>query len=263
MKVLVCFKIVKDMDYVIDRDWEIANSSEFELSYVKDVISCFDESALENALRLKDSARLENVQCDITALTIGDGNYDNFVKNLFAVGISEVVQVKGCGELDFQPELVSEIIAKTAVNKFDLILLGNEDSTSNCGITGFHLANKLNVPYILSANEITYNNGELKLTKIIDDGLMFGKITGDCVVSFSNSNNPYLRFSTLRDRLKVSLKTAQVVEFSDLNLSNKENDLKLVSLKRENKDLNCKMLVGNLQENVQFIMDNILNEVVK
>ena len=263
MKILVCFKIVKDMDYVLDSDWKNYNASDIDLSYVKDIISCFDEGALENSLRFKDSMIASGKECEVTALTIGDGYFDNFFKNLFALGVKDIIQVKGCGSMDFNSKMISEIIHFASDLHYNIIALGNEDSTSNTGMTGFYLADKLKYPYISNVNELSYQDDGVALTKNIDGGLMYGKITGDCVLSFSNSNNPYLRFSTLRDRLKVSSKTATTVDVNDLAIDLVANELKLQSLTREESEIECNMLSMSVEDNVQYVVDSIISGVVK
>ena len=263
MKILVCFKIVKDMDYVLESDWKNANSGELDLSYVKDLISCFDEGALENCLRLKDSMIACGNDCEVTAVTIGDGNFDNFFKNLFALGLKDIIQVKGCGTLDFNSELVSEIINSASDEKYNMIVLGNEDSTTNSGTTGFFVAKKHKLPYILNVNGLSFEDNEIKLSKNIDGGLMFGKIKGDCVLSFSNSSNPYLRFSTMRDRLKVSSKKPIVVDVNDLKIQMSDSKLQLKFLKRDVSYIECEKLDNSVEENVKFIVANIISGVAK
>lgn len=95
-KILVCFKIVPDLDDVMTDDWNACIEGNIDLSYAKKIYNCFDESALEMALRLGDTATGQGQDVDVTALTIGSGNIDNFLKNLYAVNVNKVIKIE-CG----------------------------------------------------------------------------------------------------------------------------------------------------------------------
>jgi electron transfer flavoprotein beta subunit len=56
MNVLVCFKIVPDLDQLSGSDWVIDGCSRVETRFVKRMINPYDESALELALKMADHA---------------------------------------------------------------------------------------------------------------------------------------------------------------------------------------------------------------
>ena len=91
MNILCCFKLVNDLDLVMETDWQAASVSGVDLSYSKRIINCYDEAGLETALRIKDCAERCGEDVFISAVTVGDGNYDAFFKNLFAVGIGRIL----------------------------------------------------------------------------------------------------------------------------------------------------------------------------
>ena len=72
MKIAVCFKIIADYDRLSPKDWVWDDHYLVDTSFVRRVFNCFDESALETALKL--AGQLEN-SCDnleLTALTMDD-----------------------------------------------------------------------------------------------------------------------------------------------------------------------------------------------
>lgn len=53
-RILVCFKIVNNFDDVLPGDWQDIGTGEVDTSYTKRMLNCFDESALEMALCLRE-----------------------------------------------------------------------------------------------------------------------------------------------------------------------------------------------------------------
>ena len=51
MNLLACFKIVPDMEAIDSTDWEVDDSLSVDLSYVRPIWNCFDESSLEMLLK--------------------------------------------------------------------------------------------------------------------------------------------------------------------------------------------------------------------
>ena len=54
MDIVVCVKTVPDYDMVPAKEWQAVEGGHPDISYVRDCFGCFDETALELALRLKE-----------------------------------------------------------------------------------------------------------------------------------------------------------------------------------------------------------------
>ena len=106
MKICVCFKIVPDLDQVLESDWRDISQG-LDTSYVKKMINCFDETALEMALRLKETAADTGAAC--TAVTVG-GGLASLMKGLYAVGYDRVVNIP-LERREFCPETVAALLA--------------------------------------------------------------------------------------------------------------------------------------------------------
>ncbi|MDR2046558.1 MAG: hypothetical protein LBP79_01405 [Clostridiales bacterium] len=97
-KIAVCFKVVPDFVQALAEDWE--NFSEnTDLAYVKRVINCFDESALEIALRIKDGGGKIGAPVFCIALTAADALKTSFSRTLFAAGFDRVEVLTDGAEL--------------------------------------------------------------------------------------------------------------------------------------------------------------------
>jgi electron transfer flavoprotein alpha/beta subunit len=93
LKIVVCFKVTPDFEQVLPSDFE--NFSPYiDLNYVRRVISCFDEAALELALRIKDGRAAKNLPTECVALTYADALQSTFSRTLFAAGFDEIELIK-------------------------------------------------------------------------------------------------------------------------------------------------------------------------
>ncbi|MDR2404019.1 MAG: hypothetical protein LBD78_08325 [Spirochaetaceae bacterium] len=91
MKIAVCFKAVPDFDQVVDADWDNFSLSA-GLGYVKRIFGCFDESALETALRLRSAWEDSGETTECTAITAAPLPL-SLCKTLFAAGFERVLDL--------------------------------------------------------------------------------------------------------------------------------------------------------------------------
>ncbi|MDR3146591.1 MAG: hypothetical protein LBU21_09960 [Treponema sp.] len=105
MKIAVCFKAVPDFDQVVDADWD-AFSLAADWTYVRRIFGCFDESALETALRLRSAWEAAGETTECTAVTAAPLP-SPLCKTLFAAGFDRVADlsalVLGGGSLPLAP----------------------------------------------------------------------------------------------------------------------------------------------------------------
>ena len=70
MKILVCFKVVPEPDRILPEDFQPFRR-DMDLSYAGLDFSCFDSSALETALELKQQILEQGTEVSCSALTLG------------------------------------------------------------------------------------------------------------------------------------------------------------------------------------------------
>ena len=117
MKILVALKQVPDTESKI----KIAQDGK-SLDFVdtKWITSPYDEYALEEALRIKES-----IGAEITAVSIGDVKSKSVLQSALALGVQNAVLLNSGQDCD--PIAVANILADFAKdNNFDLIFLGNK-----------------------------------------------------------------------------------------------------------------------------------------
>ena len=249
MNILCCFKLVNDLDLVMEKDWLSASTSAVDLSYVKRIINCFDEAGLETALRIKDDAEKQGEKVFITAITVGDGNYEAFFKNLFAVGIDRIIQVKETGFPPFDPNKISSLLCEVAKRcEYDAVITGMQSADGSNGLTPYLLAKKLEIPCIGNVTELQYTkNGALRASSDTGRGLRRATVSSCALYAIGNSVNPYLRMATLKRKLAVSQMTAEIIEPSEPSETS-NRDTVLCDLSHEKKTRHCVFITGETCE---------------
>lgn len=244
MNILCCFKIVNDLDLIMEKDWMTASASAVDLSYAKKIINCYDEAGLETAIRIKEHAQSFGEDVFITAITVGDGNFDAFFKNLFAVGIDRILQVKVSDNMSFTPDKVSSILCEAAkFCRYDAVITGISSADGSNGLTPYLLAKKLGIPCIGNVTEIQYTGGVLRAFCDTGRGLRRATVNVPALYAIGNSVNPYLRMATLKQKLAVSKLSAEVIELP-VHLEHDNQDAVLFSLKYEKSERHCVFIRG-------------------
>ncbi len=214
MNILCCFKISPDYDKVVSADWCAAKPPAPDTSYVPKELGCYDEAALEMALRLKDEAERAGVSVTVTAVTVGEGQCDHFARGLFALGVGRVVQLRLPQALDFQPGTVSEAIAEAFSDlRFDAVFCGAQSSEGG-GMTPYLLAKKFEMPCLPNVTELHYHQNGLRVTRETFNGESEVTVTAPAVYAVFNSRHPFLRMATVKKRLAVADMGAEIMEFS-------------------------------------------------
>jgi electron transfer flavoprotein beta subunit len=220
MKIVVCFKAVPEFDQVVEDDWNNFSLAT-DLSYVKRVFGCFDESALEMALRLRATGEEYGEKTECTALTtallpapLG--------KTLFAAGFDRVVDLSGAypTELsaacrEFQPRHTAAVLEHYLSSAgSDLILAGRQVGYADTGTVPFLLAEALGMPVVTGIEEIALCDGGIEIKRISDTARERLRVRLPLMAVIGNSPVSALRAVTLSARIAASKRSAEVPTLS-------------------------------------------------
>jgi len=239
MRILVCFKIVRDLDTVLEADWKNVGNGSFEIDYTKKMLNCFDESALETALCVAETL---GEGAEAHALTVTDQNVEQFLKNLYAIGYTNVTQIKCGAELGFRPRTVASLIASFAKAKggFDAIFMGYQSSVGDHSVTPFVTAELLGIPCVNMVTDVEAAGGGLTVSSIVDSGIRKARVLGPAVFAFTNARHTYLRVATLREKMAAK---SREIETTDMTVPDiRENSVS--GFIRENSSRAGRMLEG-------------------
>ena len=162
-------------DKVLEQDWEVFEPN-IDISYAGMEFNCFDQSALELGLRIKESAVVQGQQVSCTALTVGAFLQDSMAQNLYSIGFDEVVNIENA-----QPEFACEDIAGTiseyAKNgQFDLILTGITAGMAETGLVPFLVAEELSYPIVPDIETASFEHNNILAMCHRPDGLWQKKL---------------------------------------------------------------------------------------
>lgn len=149
MDILICFKIVPDLDQVPEADWAAgADSGVFDFRGYKTILDPLAEGALELALRFKDSAPADRpVTLDaVTALPPGEIKpAERMLRTLTALGYDHSAMITDAPITPFTPDVTAKVLAAYIQSRPspNLILLGACSSDGGTGMTGPLLASEL------------------------------------------------------------------------------------------------------------------------
>jgi electron transfer flavoprotein beta subunit len=153
MKILVALKQVPDTETKIK---VAGDGKSLDGGDVKWITSPYDEYALEEGLRLKESAGAE-----VTAVSVGGEKAKDILRNALALGADTAVLLKSTETGD--PLAIARILAAYAEGKgFDLIFLGNKGFGGDNASVGPMLAELLGVAQANVVTKLEVADGRFK-----------------------------------------------------------------------------------------------------
>jgi len=229
LRILVSFKVTPDFEALREAEWLAGAADDaaggaargVETRYVRRVLNCFDESALELALRLSDALAGRGVTVDLGALSVGGREAEPYLTKLLALGYERAARVEPEAALDFAPAVTASIIAGYAsqMDHCDLLLLGCRSGPGDSGAVPFLIAEELGWPCLTQVLEVEpLADDRVRVACMVDDGLLRVTLRLPCVLAVGNAVVSQLRVPTLTDRLARRDKRIDVVSGADLGV---------------------------------------------
>lgn len=207
MRLLNLFKISPDLELMPAEAWMPDEDMNVDVSYLRTVWNCFDESALAIALNLRDDAP-EDIS--LTAFTIGSAASEIYMRTLYALGFETCARMDpGARDLRFDPVWTARMICAYAgrCGGFDALIFGQQSAEGNNSMTPLICAELLNVPCITQVMDI-HRQGEnaLQVTYAGDQGVVTRTVKTPCVLAVGNSEISCLRVPTLKNKMTLGKK---------------------------------------------------------
>ena len=202
MKILVPVKRVVDYNVKIRVK---ADGSGVETANVKMSMNPFDEIAVEEAVRLKETGTAS----EVVAVSIGPAAAQETLRTALAMGADRAILVQTDAET--QPLAVAKLL-KALVDKEAprIVLLGKQAIDDDCNQTGQMLAALLGWAQGTFASKLVPGDGTLTVTREIDGGLETLELTLPAVVTTDlRLNEP--RYASLPNIMKAKKKPLDTV----------------------------------------------------
>ena len=245
MKILVPVKRVVDYNVKVRAK---SDESGPDLSNAKMAINPFCEIAIEEAVRLKESGKAE----EVIAVSVGDSASQEQLRTCLALGADRAILVETQEELE--PLGVAKAL-KSVVSKEspDLIILGKQAIDGDSNQTGQMLAAMLDLPQGTFASEVNIEDGTVQVTREIDGGLQTLSLSLPAIITTDlRLNEP--RYASLPNIMKAKKKPLETLMSADLglDLAPRQNTLK-VSPPPER-------AAGIVVESIEQLVDKLKNE---
>jgi electron transfer flavoprotein beta subunit len=197
MKVLVPVKRVVDFNVKIRVK---SDGSGVELANVKMSMNPFDEIAVEEAIRLKEAGKAE----EIVVVSIGPQQAQETLRTALAMGADRAILVKAEGEIE--PLGVAKVLKGVAeAEKPGLVILGKQAIDDDANQTGQMLAALLGWAQGTFASKIVVEGETARVTREVDGGLQTVELKLPAIVTTDlRLNQP--RYASLPNIMKAKKK---------------------------------------------------------
>ncbi len=207
MKILVPIKRVVDYNVKVrvKRD-----GSGVETANVKMSMNPFDEIAVEEAVRMRESGKAD----ELIVISIGEKACQETIRTALAMGADRGLLVET--EVELEPLGVAKILrAVVARETPDLVIMGKQAIDDDCNQTGQLLAGMLGWPQGTFASKIQFSDGRVDVTREIDGGLETLSLAMPAVITTDlRLNEPrYVKLPNIMKAKKKPLDTVGVAEF--------------------------------------------------
>jgi electron transfer flavoprotein beta subunit len=162
MKILVAVKRVVDFNVKVRVK---PDGSGIDLANVKMAMNPFDEIAVEEALRLKEAGKAD----EVVVVSIGPAQAVETIRTALAMGADRGILVKVDGPVE--PLAVAKILREVVkAEEPGLVILGKQAIDDDCGQTGQMLAALLGRPQGTFASKVAIDGDKARVTREVDGG---------------------------------------------------------------------------------------------
>ncbi|MFY2825295.1 electron transfer flavoprotein subunit beta/FixA family protein [Ruegeria sp. MALMAid1280] len=201
MKVLVPVKRVIDYNVKVRVK---ADGSGVDLANVKMSMNPFDEIAVEEAIRLKEAGKAD----EVVAVSIGVKQAQETLRTALAMGADRAILVVATDDVhtDIEPLAVAKILAKVVEEEQPGIVLAGKQSIDNdMNATGQMLSALLGWSQGTFASELDIEGDAAKITREVDGGLQTISVKMPTIVTVDlRLNEP--RYASLPNIMKAKKK---------------------------------------------------------
>ena len=214
MNIVVCVKQVPDT--WSEKKLDPADNT-LDRGATDPVMNEMDEYAVEEALRLQEASGGE-----VTVLCMGPESATETVRKALSMGADKAIHVLDAGLHGSDAVATSLALAKALgtladSGGYDLVLLGSESSDARMSVLPAMLAERLGVPQLTFAKEVTVDGSAAKIKRLTDDGYQAVEAQLPAVVSVVEKiNEP--RYPSFKGIMAAKKKPVETLSLADLGI---------------------------------------------
>ncbi|WP_370046119.1 electron transfer flavoprotein subunit beta/FixA family protein, partial [Salipiger sp.] len=181
-----------------------ADGSGVDLANVKMSMNPFDEIAVEEAIRLKEAGKAE----EVIVVSIGVKQAQETLRTALAMGADRAILVTAAEDVhtDIEPLAVAKILAKVVEAEAPgLVIMGKQAIDNDMNATGQMLAGLLGWAQATYANELDLEGDAATVAREVDGGLQTIKVGLPAIITADlRLNEP--RYASLPNIMKAKKK---------------------------------------------------------
>ncbi len=210
MNIVVCVKQVPDT--WSEKKLDPADNT-LDRGATDPVMNEMDEYAVEEALRLQEASGGE-----VTVLCMGPDPATETLRKALSMGADKAIHVLDPALHGSDAVATSLALAKAvATTSYDLVLLGSESSDARMSVVPAMLAERLGVPQLTFAKEVTVDGSAVKIKRLTDDGYQAVEAQLPAVVSVVEKiNEP--RYPSFKGIMAAKKKPVETLSLADLGI---------------------------------------------
>jgi electron transfer flavoprotein beta subunit len=220
MKIAVCVKQVPEGNRRIDPETKRLDRSG------EGALNPFDSHAVEEALRLKDTAG----DGEIVLVSMGPAKAQDALRKALAMGADRAVLISDDGAAGADLVATSTALAKALEREgADLVLFGQQAGDSDGAVLPAAVADRLKLPVVTQAAEVTHADGKLTVKRQTEFGYDVIEAPLPAVLAVSDAiNEP--RYPSLKGIMGAKSKPQETVSLSDLGANGLESRTEVYAL---------------------------------
>ena len=178
MKIIVCVKQVPDTSgkVAVNPDGTLNRAS------MQTITNPDDMNAVEAALKLKDATG-----CKVVVVTMGPPPAAGMLRELMAMGADEGVLVSarefGGSDTYATSQILAAAISTIGVEEDDIVMCGRQAIDGDTAQVGPQIAEKLHLPQVTYAADITKDGNTITDKRMLEDGYMTIKVKTPCLLT--------------------------------------------------------------------------------
>ena len=210
MKIIVCVKQVPDTSgkVAVNPDGTLNRASMAAITNPDDL------NAVEAALVLK-----EQTGAEVIVVSMGPPPAEGMLREVMARGVDRAILVSarefGGSDTYATSQILAAAIDKIGVDKEDIVMCGRQAIDGDTAQVGPQIAEKLGLPQVSYAAEITKEGDTITVKRMLEDGYMTIKVKTPCLITcIKELNTP--RYMSVGGIVDAFQKEITVWGFEDL-----------------------------------------------
>jgi electron transfer flavoprotein beta subunit len=220
MKIAVCVKQVPEGSRRIDPETKRLDRSG------EGALNPFDANAVEEALRLKG----ESGEGEVVLVSMGPAKAQDALRKALAMGADRAVLVSDDAAAGADLVATSSALAKALEREgADLILFGQQANDSDGAVLWAAVADRLRLPVVSQAAEITHADGKLTVKRQTEFGYDVIEAPTPAVIAVSDAiNEP--RYPSLKGIMGAKSKPQETLSLAELGVDGAESRTEVYAL---------------------------------